>query len=101
MGGTSLMPDAQSLSHSVTNEHDVDGVEVSVVIPCLNEANSIGGCIDKALSAFADLRIRGEVVVSDNGSSDGSVEIAQKHGARVVHTAVKGYGSTLRNGIAN
>ena len=79
----------------------MDRVEVSVVIPCLNEANSIGGCIDKALKAFATLGVKGEVVVSDNGSSDGSIEIAQQHGARVVHTAVKGYGSALRNGIAN
>ena len=73
--------------------------EVSVVIPCLNEARSIGVCIEKALAAFRDHVIRGEVVVSDNGSTDGSVDIAQKCGARVVHAAVKGYGSALRKGI--
>jgi glycosyltransferase involved in cell wall biosynthesis len=101
MGGTSLMPDSKSLSHSLTIADNAERVEVSVVIPCLNEANSIGGCIDKALHAFADMGIRGEVVVSDNGSSDGSIEIAQQHGARVVHTDTKGYGSALRNGIAN
>ncbi len=76
-----------------------DRVEVSVVIPCLNEAQSVGICIDKALCAFRDHGIHGEVIVSDNGSTDGSAEIAQAHGARVVHATVKGYGSALRKGI--
>jgi glycosyltransferase involved in cell wall biosynthesis len=74
-------------------------VEVSVVIPCLNEAPSIGSCIDAGLAAFRDLGIKGEIVVADNGSTDGSIEIAQKHGARVIKAAVKGYGSALREGI--
>ena len=73
--------------------------EVSVVIPCLNEAQSIGFCVDKALGAFRDGGISGEVVVSDNGSTDGSIDIAEDHGARVVHARVKGYGSALRYGI--
>lgn len=73
--------------------------EVSVVIPCLNEEKTLGDCIDKALSAFEAAAIAGEVVVADNGSSDRSVEIALQHGARVVHAAVKGYGSALRKGI--
>src|SRR6266536_6690139 len=73
--------------------------EVSVVIPCLNEALSIAACVDKALAAFEAEGIRGEVVVSDNGSTDGSIEIAETHGARVVHASVKGYGSALRKGI--
>ena len=51
-------------------------VEVSVVIPCLNEANSIGYCVEKAMAAFQAARLRGEVVVSDNGSTDGSIELA-------------------------
>ncbi len=76
-----------------------ENLEVSVVIPCLNEAQSIGFCIDKALTAFRDHGIRGEVVVSDNGSTDGSIEIAQARGARVVHATVKGYGNALRKGI--
>ena len=74
-------------------------IEVSVVIPCLNEANSIAFCIDKALKAFAEAGIRGEVVVGDNGSTDGSIEIAEKHGARVAHATLKGYGHALRAGI--
>lgn len=74
-------------------------IDVSVVIPCLNEANSIAICVDKALAAFAEAGIRGEVVVSDNGSTDGSVELAREHGARVVHAEQKGYGHALRKGI--
>ena len=75
-------------------------VDVSVVIPCLNEANSLGLCIDKAVRAIRKAGLAGEVVVADNGSSDGSVEIAERHGARVVHVAERGYGAALRAGIA-
>ena len=74
-------------------------IDVSVVIPCLNEANSIAICIDKALKAFQDAGIRGEVVVGDNGSTDGSIAIAEEHGARVVHVELKGYGHALRGAI--
>src|SRR6184192_821242 len=74
-------------------------VEVSVVIPCLNEANSIAICIDKALAAFHQARLSGEVIVADNGSTDGSIEISERHGARVVHVALRGYGNALRAGI--
>jgi glycosyltransferase involved in cell wall biosynthesis len=74
-------------------------IEVSVVIPCLDEANSLAACIDKAHQAFRQAGIRGEVVVSDNGSSDGSIELAREHGARVVHAALRGYGHALRKGI--
>ena len=73
--------------------------DVSVVIPCLNEANSLGVCIEKALKAFQDAGLSGEVVVADNGSTDGSVEIAEKSGARVIPVAQRGYGSALKAGI--
>ena len=76
-----------------------DAPEISVVIPCLNEARSIALCIDKALEAFAASNVRGEVVVADNGSTDGSVGIAEARGARVVHAVLKGYGNALRKGI--
>jgi len=76
-------------------------VEVSVVIPCLNEARSIPICIDKAFAAFQAAGVGGEVVVADNGSDDGSPQIAEQHGARVVHVALRGYGSALRGGIEN
>jgi len=77
-----------------------DSVDVSVVIPCLNEANSIGICVSKAMEAFRAAGLRGEVVVADNGSTDGSIEIAEKQGARAVRVGARGYGSALRAGIA-
>ncbi len=58
------------------------GVEVSVVIPCLNEANSLAYCVDKAMKAFREAGLSGEVVVADNGSTDGSIQIAEQRGAR-------------------
>jgi len=75
-------------------------VEVSVVIPCLNEANSLAICVDKAIGAFQAHGLAGEVVVADNGSTDGSIEIAEAHGARVVRVAQRGYGAALQAGIA-
>jgi glycosyltransferase involved in cell wall biosynthesis len=75
-------------------------VEVSVVIPCLNEANSLAFCIDKAVTAFRCVGLAGEVIVADNGSTDGSIQIAEEHGAHVVRVAERGYGSALRAGIA-
>jgi hypothetical protein len=75
-------------------------VDVSVVIPCLNEANSLAFCIDKAVNAFRNAGLCGEVVVADNGSNDGSVVIAEQHGARVIHVTERGYGAALRAGIA-
>src|SRR5438874_2882055 len=77
----------------------VNEIEVSIVIPCLNEAGSIALCVDKAISALLLDGVRGEVVVADNGSNDGSIEIAEHHGARVVHATLRGYGNALRKGI--
>src|SRR5438105_7240556 len=76
-------------------------VEVSVVIPCLNEANSLAFCVDKAVKAFRAAGLSGEVVVADNGSTDGSIQIAEEHGARVVRVPERGYGSALQAGIAD
>ncbi len=72
-----------------------DALELSVVMPCLNEERTIGSCISKALGAMSDLGIKGEVIIADNGSSDRSVEIAESLGARVVHQSAKGYGNAL------
>jgi len=80
-------------------ESEKSSIEVSVVIPCLNEANSLGFCVEKALSAFQSAGLRGEVVVSDNGSTDGSIELAEKLGARVIRAEQKGYGAALQAGI--
>lgn len=74
--------------------------EVSVVIPCLNEAETIAGCVGKAVETLEREGISGEVIVADNGSVDGSVALAEKAGARVVQVVERGYGSALRGGIA-
>ncbi len=75
-------------------------IEVSVVLPCLNEAQTLEICIIKAQRAFADANLAGEVVIADNGSTDGSAEIAERVGARVVHVRARGYGNALMGGIA-
>ena len=92
-----MLPAAGLQGASVESEKS--SIEVSVVIPCLNEANSLGLCVSKALLAFQSAGLRGEVVVSDNGSTDGSVELAEKLGARVIHAEQKGYGAALQAGI--
>lgn len=74
-------------------------ISLSIVMPCLNEEKTIGICVDKALDSIKRMGIKGEVVVSDNGSTDNSVHIAQSHGARVVHQPLKGYGYSLMKGI--
>jgi glycosyltransferase involved in cell wall biosynthesis len=74
--------------------------EVSIVMPCLNEADTLEICIHKAHRALQEANINGEVVIADNGSTDGSVEIAQRCGARVEPVTAKGYGNALMGGIA-
>jgi glycosyltransferase involved in cell wall biosynthesis len=73
---------------------------VSIVMPCLNEADTLGSCIEKAQRALQQDHIVGEIVVADNGSTDGSQSIAERLGARVVHVDEKGYGNALKGGIA-
>ena len=75
-------------------------LEVSVVIPCLNEANSLAFCVEKAISSFRKAGLRGEVIVADNGSTDGSIDIAESNGARVLHVSERGYGAALKAGIS-
>ena len=79
---------------------EAEFVEVSVVMPCLNEAETLEVCIRKAQRALSEANIRGEIVVADNGSRDGSAEIAERMGARVVRVRERGYGSALMGGIA-
>lgn len=79
-------------------ERDSD-LELSVVIPCLNEAQTIAVCIERAIRAMTEHGIRGEVVVSDNGSTDGSIEISTRAGARVVSCPTRGYGAALQWGF--
>jgi len=87
------------MSHSVLTSHV--SPEFSVVIPCLNEAKTLPIVIAKALNAFKRLGIQGEVVVADNGSTDGSVKVAEHAGARVIHCVEKGYGNALIAGFKN
>jgi glycosyltransferase involved in cell wall biosynthesis len=75
-------------------------VELTVVMPCLNEERTVGTCVAKAVRTMRELGVAGEVVVVDNGSTDGSVAVAEAAGARVVSHPLKGYGNALRRGFA-
>jgi glycosyltransferase involved in cell wall biosynthesis len=85
----------------VTSPHPpADGeLELSIVMPCLNEAESLSSCITKASSFLRAAGIRGEIIVADNGSTDGSIDIAESLGARVVRVDQRGYGAALAGGF--
>ncbi len=89
-------PDSPVASKETSQEQ----IELSVVMPCLNEADTLATCIRKAWKGIEEAGVRAEVIVADNGSTDGSQEIAKAEGARVVPVAEKGYGSALMGGIA-
>jgi glycosyltransferase involved in cell wall biosynthesis len=76
-----------------------DEIELSIVMPCLDEAETLAVCVDKAQGYLRRSGVVGEVIVADNGSTDGSQDIARAHGARVVDVPAKGYGSALMGGI--
>jgi len=76
------------------------GLELSIVMPCLNESRTLATCIGKAQKTMEQLGIRGEVIIADNGSTDGSQSLAEGLGALVVPINERGYGSALRGGIA-
>ena len=76
-------------------------MELTILMPCLNEAETLAICIRKAKKFLSENNIDGEVLISDNGSTDGSQDIAKAEGARVVSTDIKGYGSALINGTKN
>src|SRR3954452_24387087 len=80
-------------------DDDTDDLIVSVVIPCLNEAENIEACVKSALEALATSGILGEVLVADNASEDGSAELAEAAGARVIHEPRRGYGSAYLAGF--
>jgi glycosyltransferase involved in cell wall biosynthesis len=77
-----------------------DEIELSIVMPCLNEVQTVASCVRKALSWLDARMIRGEVIVADNGSTDGSIESSEQAGGRVVRISNKGYGNALMGGIA-
>ena len=74
-------------------------LEVSIVMPCLNEARTLATCIEKAQLFLKEHGISGEVIVADNGSTDGSIEIADNLNARIVRARMRGYGAALAAGI--
>lgn len=74
---------------------DRDQIELTVLMPCLNEKETLGICIGKAKRFLKEHQISGEVLIADNGSTDGSVQIAEQAGARVIHVEKKGYGAAL------
>lgn len=87
---TGWAPASSAASHDL-NPHarQPNQSEISVVMPCLNEADTLGTCLEKAFRALREAGIAGEVIVADNGSTDGSVQIAEQAGARVVPVAKK------------
>ena len=74
-------------------------IELTILMPCLNEAETLAACISKAQSFLASEKVAGEVIVADNGSADGSRDIALRLGARVVDVSERGYGAALMGGI--
>jgi glycosyltransferase involved in cell wall biosynthesis len=76
-------------------ETSTDGIELTIVMPCLNEALTLERCIRKARSFLETAGVCGEIVIGDNGSIDGSQEIARRHGARVVDVPIRGYGAAV------
>lgn len=84
----------------MTSQNHQSEIEVSVVMPCLNEEATVGSCIRKARETMEKHGIKGEVVISDNGSTDRSVEISRSLGARVVHQPEKGYGNAYMKGLS-
>ncbi|HSG81303.1 MAG TPA: glycosyltransferase family 2 protein [Gemmatimonadota bacterium] len=90
------MPDP---ANEPANQRAAD-CELTILMPCLNEAETIGVCVEKALGFISRAGIDGEVLIADNGSTDGSQEIAEKLGARVIHVPERGYGAALMGGIA-
>jgi glycosyltransferase involved in cell wall biosynthesis len=90
----------RAISLASLPRQEPESVELSVVMPCLNEAETLGACIRKAQQALVEARISGEIIIADNGSTDGSLDIAERLGANVVRVTARGYGNALMGGIA-
>jgi glycosyltransferase involved in cell wall biosynthesis len=96
-----LHAESAAVPLATERQHDVDvpAIELTIVMPCLNEAETLAACINKARGYLSRSGVRGEVVIADNGSTDGSQRIASSLGARVVDVPVRGYGAALAAGI--
>ncbi|RPI50240.1 MAG: glycosyltransferase family 2 protein, partial [Acidobacteria bacterium] len=92
--GADLLPDV--VDYGATSAAEL---ELSIVMPCLNEVETVGLCVGKAMRFLHENRVSGEVILADNGSTDGSQSLAEQLGARVVSVAEKGYGAALMGGI--
>ena len=103
---TEIMGSAATTSGQAKSGLPAEGIrlelplELSIVMPCLDEADTVGICVEKAMRVLAEGGIAGEVIVADNGSTDGSQEIARTLGARVISVKERGYGNALMRGIA-
>ena len=93
------MRDEQLATHRRPVLAESDAPELTILMPCLNEAETLARCIEKAMLFLSRTGISGEILIADNGSVDGSQTIAESLGARVVLAANRGYGSALRTGI--
>lgn len=99
---TETLPGVAELQDFVSrvSRDQLSSVELTVLLPCLNEAETLAKCIAKAQEAIQKHQLHAEILVSDNGSTDGSQEIAERAGARVVHVPQRGYGAALIAGVA-
>jgi glycosyltransferase involved in cell wall biosynthesis len=95
-----ILPTDQNTAPNYARGPQTQALELSVVIPCLDEAETLPDCIEKVQRVLRQNGIAGEIIVADNGSTDGSAAIAARMGARLVHVNDKGYGNALRGGIA-
>ncbi len=93
-------PSVSFTSDRMTDLESAEQVELTVLMPCLNEAETLGRCIEQAHQTMKEHHICGEIVIADNGSTDGSQEIARGMNSRVIHVEEKGYGSAVMAGIA-
>ena len=95
----SLDTEARDATSGAQAQREGD-LELTILMPCLNEAETIAVCVEKAIAYLTRANVNGEVLIADNGSTDGSQEIATKLGARVVPVKERGYGAALLGGIA-
>jgi glycosyltransferase involved in cell wall biosynthesis len=99
MAAHSARTHASALPEPLPPQPDSAQIELSIVMPCLNEAETLAVCVKKARAFLETHGIAGEVIVADNGSTDGSQQIANALGARIVHVPARGYGAALQGGI--